>query len=224
MKFDFAGGTGLAGSRAVTKLPERDHDAQAASRVSARGRRGEDVATSPLLRSIPIIDSVLDQHRSVLDLDFIGYRNHVYRVVNLCVAMVGGSRADLEMIAIAAVYHDLGIWTDHTFDYITPSVSLAREYLASHSRADWIPEVEAMIVNHHKITRAQANSGPLVEVFRRADWIDVSRGFRRFRFARTFIKTLFAVWPSAGFHWRLVELTIGRFRRHPLSPLPMVRL
>ena len=177
-----------------------------------------------LLTSVPIVDSVLDQHTSALGHDFIAYRNHVYRVVNLCVAIAGDAGADLEKIAIAAVFHDLGIWTDHTFDYIAPSVSLAREHLASRSRVDWIPEVEAMIVNHHKITRAHADPGSLVEVFRRADWIDVSRGFRRFGLARTFIESLFTTWPSAGFHWRLVELTLDRFRSHPLTPLPMVKL
>jgi len=31
-------------------------------------------------------------------------------------------------------------------------------------------------------------------------------------------------WPSAGFHWRLVELAAAWFRRHPLKPLPMVKL
>jgi len=81
-----------------------------------------------------------------------------------------------------------------------------------------------MIVNHHKITRADADPGSLVEVFRRADWIDVSRGLRRFGLSRTFIESVFAHWPDAGFHWRLVELTVDRFRHHPLSPLPMVKL
>jgi len=173
---------------------------------------------------VEIVDGVLDQYASALRDDFNGYRNHVYRVVNLCVAIAEGGGADLEKIAIAAVFHDLGIWTNHTFDYIAPSVSLAREHLASRSRANWIPEVEAMIVNHHKITRARADGGSLVEAFRRADWIDVSRGFRQFGLARNFIESLFTNWPSAGFHWRLVELTVDRFRQHPLTPLPMVKL
>jgi HD superfamily phosphodiesterase len=43
----------------------------------------------------------------------------------LCVAIAGG-RGDLEKIAAAAVFHDLGIWTDRTFDYIAPSIALAR--------------------------------------------------------------------------------------------------
>jgi len=187
-------------------------------------RRDEDVATPVLVTSIPIVDGVLDHYAAALGDDFIPYRNHVHRVVNLCLAVTGGRRDDLEKIAIAAAFHDLGIWTDHTFDYIAPSVSLARVHLAARSRADWIPEIEAMIANHHKITRARAHPGWLVEGFRRADWIDVSCGFRRFGLARPFIEAVFATWPSAGFHWRLVELAAAWSRRHPLTPLPMVKL
>jgi hypothetical protein len=103
----------------------------------------------------------------VLGRDFIAYHNHVYRVVNLCLAIAGGGGREeapvtLEKIAVAAVFHDLGIWTNHTFDYIAPSVALARQYLTAGTHAEWLPEIEAMIVDHHK--------------------------------------------PSAGFHWRLLEL------------------
>jgi hypothetical protein len=182
------------------------------------------MSSNELVTSIPIVDGVLDHYATALGHDFIAYRNHVHRVVNLCLASTGGSRDDLDKIAVAAAFHDLGIWTDHTFDYIAPSASLAREYLMAHSRSDWIPEIEAMIANHHKITRARAHPDWLVEAFRRADWIDVSRGFRRFDLARPFIRSVFATWPDAGFHWRLVELTAAWSRRHPLTPLPMVKL
>jgi hypothetical protein len=43
--------------------------------------------------------------------DATAYRNHTYRVANLCVALTGGDRAQLEKIAIAAACHDLGIWS-----------------------------------------------------------------------------------------------------------------
>ena len=56
------------------------------------------------------------------------------------------------------------------------------------------------------------------------DWIDVTRGLRGFGIPRPFIARLFATWPDAGFHWRLVTLALDRFRRHPLTPLPMVKL
>ena len=88
---------------------------------------------------------------------------------------------------------------------------------------DWIPEIEAMIVDHHKVTPSRANQQWLVESFRRADWIDVSRGLRRFGLPRTFIAAVATTWPSAGFHRRLVQLTIDRFWKHPLTPLPMVK-
>ncbi len=178
---------------------------------------------------IPTVDGVLDVHARALGKDFVAYRNHVYRVANLCLAIAGhgarpAARDALDRIAVAAVFHDLGIWTDRTFDYIAPSVALARAHLSGGAHADWLPEIEAMIVEHHKITRARTHGAPLVEPFRRADWIDVSRGLRTFGLPRSFIASVFAMWPSAGFHWRLVELTADRFRKHPLTPLPMVRL
>ena len=174
-----------------------------------------------MLTRIATIDEVLTDHATALGEDLVAYRNHVYRVVNLCVAMAGDG--DLEKLAIAAVFHDLGIWTNGTFDYIAPSIALAHDYLVSREREDWSAEVEEMIAQHHKIT-STIDPDSLTEAFRRADWIDVTRGLRRFGMPRPFVARVFAAWPNAGFHWRLVTLTVDRFRRHPLTPLPMVRL
>src|SRR5262245_39006185 len=127
-----------------------------------------------LVTHIPTVDDVLSGHAAALRDDFVGYRNHVYRIVNLCSAIVGP--AELEKIAVAAVFHDLGIWTNVTFDYIPPSVALARAYLAARGREDWIAEIEGMISDHHKITTSTAGPHSLVEAFRRADWIDVTHG------------------------------------------------
>ena len=181
------------------------------------------VAPTSLLTSVPTADKVLTAYASELGHDFIAYRNHVYRVMNLCAA-IAEDRVEVEMIAVAAVFHDLGIWTNKTFDYIAPSEALARQYLAAQGRAVWIAEIEAMIEDHHKITPSTARPGSLVEPFRRADWIDVTRGLRTFGVPRQLIESVFATWPSAGFHWRLVKLTVERLRTHPLKPLPMVRL
>ena len=176
-----------------------------------------------LLTSLPTVDEVLDDHASELGHDFIAYRNHVYRVANLCIAIVADRPVERDKIAVAAVFHDLGIWTNKTFDYIGPSVAIAREHLTARGMADWIPEIEAMIVNHHKVTAFRADQRSLVESFRRADWIDVSFGLRRFGLTRKTIAAVTATWPDAGFHGRLVVLTINRWGRHPLDPLPMVK-
>jgi hypothetical protein len=175
-----------------------------------------------LLTRIPTIDDVLSDCATALREDLLAYRNHVYRVANLCVAFAG--RSELEKIAIAAVFHDLGIWTDGTFDYIAPSIALAHDYLVARGREDWTAEIEKMIADHHKITRSTPDPDSLAEAFRRADWIDVTRGLRRFGIPRAFVARLFATWPDAGFHWRLLMLTLDRFRTHPLTPLPMVKL
>ena len=180
------------------------------------------VGYGALLTCIPTVDDVLNDHATALRDDFVAYRNHVYRIVNLCVATVGPS--ELEKIAVAAVFHDLGIWTSGTFDYLAPSIVLAHDYLVARDRDDWIAEIEEMIADHHKITPSTADPDSLIEAFRRADWIDVTRGLRRFGIPRPFVARLFATWPSAGFHRRLLTLTFDRFRSHPLTPLPMVRL
>src|SRR5499433_1182773 len=151
-----------------------------------------------LTTSLPTVEAVLNDHASELGHDFIAYRNHVYRVANLCLAIVGDSRVELEKIAVAAVFHDLGIWTNNTFDYIAPSVEIARKYLTVKGMADWIPAIEAMIVDHHKITPSHGNPQSLVESFRRADWIDVSRGLRRFGLPRTFIAAVAKNLTDAG--------------------------
>ena len=41
-----------------------------------------------LLMSLPTVEEILDDHASELGHDFIAYRNHVYRVANLCLAIV----------------------------------------------------------------------------------------------------------------------------------------
>ena len=175
-----------------------------------------------VLRQIPILDQVLESHTAELGEDFIAYRNHTYRVVNFCAAFSTGGSAQVEKIAVAAAFHDLGIWTDHTFDYLAPSVRLARAHLVASGREDWASDVTEMILKHHKLSRYRGNQ--LIDQFRCADWVDVSKGFLRFGIAREDVNKVFSAWPDAGFHKRLVSLALDRLRTHPWSPLPMVRL
>lgn len=166
---------------------------------------------------------MLAAHIHLLGRDFDGYRNHTYRVFSLCVALHGGAEDDLEKIAVAAAFHDLGIWTAGTFDYLVPSVHLAEAHLARTAHPEWIPDVTQMILQHHKVFATAAGRDSLVEIFRRADWIDVSRGTLRLGVPRAFVRELYSIWPGSGFHRRLVQLSWQRWRTHPLSPLPMVR-
>lgn len=177
-----------------------------------------------MLTEIAILDQLLDAHATELGGDFTAYRNHTYRVVNLCVALSSGDPERLEKIAIAAAFHDMGIWSHGTFDYLQPSIHLACTHLAQSGRLEWTPEITAMILEHHKISPYRGDKLWLVEPFRRADWVDVSRGLITFGLSRRLLGEIFSKWPSAGFHKRLVHLSLGRLRTHPWSPLPMMRL
>ena len=176
-----------------------------------------------LLESI-LLDEVLATFRQVLRVDYDAYRNHCMRVFNFCLALAGDSADAEHKIAIAALFHDLGIWTDNTFDYILPSQRLARHYLEKSGHAVWCDEINAMIGEHHKLTRYRANSSSLVEPFRKADWIDVSGGMLRFRLPDDFVTDVLEAFPNAGFHKKLVALSVERLKTHPFSPLPMMKL
>ena len=189
-----------------------------------------------LLTALDTLDAVLEQHAAALGTDLVPYRNHAYRVVNFCAALATvRSRAEesrasthepgaLAKMTIAVAFHDLGIWTDQTFDYLAPSMRLAREHLSAHGQEAWIPEVEAMILEHHRVRAVREHPGWLVEAFRQADWVDVTYGARSFGLPRSLVRDCFAHFPDQGFHRRLVQLTLQRVKSHPLSPLPMMRL
>jgi hypothetical protein len=177
-----------------------------------------------VLTEIATLDALLKAHTTQLGDDFTAYRNHTHRIANLCVAQSSAGPQQIEKIAIAAAFHDLGIWTDGTFDYLQPSVRLASAYLADAGKAAWVPEVTEMILQHHKISRYRTNPEWLVEPFRRADWVDVTRGLITLGLSRKLIGAVYAAWPSAGFHKRLVQLELAHLRKHPLNPLPVFRL
>lgn len=180
-------------------------------------------STLPLAR-IETIDALLDAHAAEIGRDMTLYRHHAYRVANLALFLAGTGGDTVEKVAIAAALHDIGIWTERTFDYLDPSERVATAHLARTGRTAWTAEVVAMIAWHHKATPCREYPMWLVEPFRRADWIDVTRGAFAFGVPRRWIADLYRRWPGAGFHRRLVRLTLERARRHPLSPLPMLRL
>ncbi len=172
--------------------------------------------------SFPLVDDVLDTFAPVIGADFVGYRNHVLRVLNYYCALAAAPRVP-EPVLIAAAFHDVGIWTDGTFDYLEPSIRRAVAYNTA-TRAERLnDEVRAIIAAHHKLRRYRAQHADTVECFRRADLIDVSLGTVRCGLPAAFIRELRTALPSAGFHSGLVARAWRQFLRSPLRPLPMLR-
>jgi len=176
-----------------------------------------------LIERLDPLDRVLETYAVALGEDLHAYRNHTYRVVNLHAALSPCDGASLEKVGLAAAFHDLGIWTAHTFDYLAPSVDLACGHLDCAGHGDWRDTVASMIREHHKIRRFNGIDAAFVEPFRRADWIDVSLGVLTFGLPRQQVREILAHWPNTGFHQRLAQLTFKRLRTHPLSPIPVLK-
>jgi len=172
--------------------------------------------------NIPLIENLLQSYIGYIGKDFTAYLNHCFRVFNFCAAFLDGKDVDKDKIAIAAAFHDLGIWTNNTFDYLKPSQDLAKENLNSINKFEWIDEVESMISNHHKIRKYHSNN--IVESFRKADWTDISLGHLKFGLPKSFVRETLLTFPNTGFHKKLTVLTVNWTLKHPFNPLPMMKL
>jgi hypothetical protein len=182
------------------------------------------MAPPEILTHHGLIEETLDAFRSAIAGDFIAYRGHVYRVFNVCRALTPPTADRDDKIAYAAAFHDLGIWSDRTVDYLPPSSRRLRERLEQDARAAWSRELTDMVELHHKLTPYRGPSGELVEAFRRADLVDLSLGLVRFGLPRAWLGELTRTFPAAGFHGRVAALVGGWAIRHPLRPFPMLRV
>jgi hypothetical protein len=172
---------------------------------------------------IPLLEEILDQWKNQIGTDYAGYKNHLYRMINFCFALHDCNDEEREKIIIAACFHDLGIWASNTFDYLPPSVALAKAYLKQNNLEPWIPEIELMIDKHHKLRKYRDDRYPLVELFRQGDLVDFSLGIVKCGLPGSYIKSVKSRFPNAGFHKRLVQLEVGWLSGHPLNPLPVLK-
>lgn len=176
-----------------------------------------------LITSQEVIENILNPWRTQIGAAFHGYRGHVYRTWNICLALRSCSADEQQKLAVIAAFHDLGLWSDNTADYLEPSATRAAEWLQQHGRNDWIDEVTTGILLHHKLRSCTTPPWPTTEVFRRADLIDVTCGLVRFQLPRGFLRRLRATFPNAGFHRFLLIVALQWIPRHPLRPLPFIR-
>ena len=168
------------------------------------------------------IEELLDRFKPVMADDYKKYKHHVYRVFLNCL-LIDNDKNNEDKYAIAAVFHDIGIWTDHTIDYLEPSIEQLKTYLLQSGKYEWTEELSLMIYWHHKTKTYKGKFETTVESFRKADWIDVSLGTITYGIDRKKIKANRKLLPNEGFHWFLIKKIFKNFFRHPLKPLPMFK-
>jgi hypothetical protein len=179
--------------------------------------------------SISVLEELLTPWQALIGEDYLGYRNHLYRMIHCCVALQGHTSLSdcdeplLQKICIAACFHDIGIWVNNTVDYIPPSLPPARAYIEENGLQAWTDEIILMITEHHKLSEYRDDAYPLVELFRKADLVDFSLGMVRFGLDKEFIVRLKKTFPNAGFHAMLARRASKWFLRHPFNPAPMMK-
>lgn len=166
------------------------------------------------------IEEVLVQYKTCLGNDYDRYRNHVYRVYNYSLWQLGLSAS--QELALAAAFHDLGIWTDNTFDYLDPSIRCMLSFLEGED-VEMVRAIGLIIYWHHKRTAYSGVYEDHVEAFRKADWMDVTLGIKSCGIPSALAREIRKQFPYSSFHLKLVTLSIREFFRHPTNPLPMFR-
>jgi hypothetical protein len=170
----------------------------------------------------PLIEDILRSHEHVCRGDvtgYRGYRGHVYRMLNFCLALAPQGEEGASKFAIAAAFHDLHVF--ESFDYLGPSAASAARYLRDSGKEQWLPEVAVMIVSHHGFGAYRGEHAALVEPFRRADWVEMSFGLFRFGLARDYVRAVRQAFPIRAFYPHAVLRSATRWLlRHPLHPAP----
>jgi len=174
-----------------------------------------------IIKETRTIDKILNSYKLDLGEDFEQYKNHVYRVFNFAIIKTK-TKEEYEILSISAAFHDIGIWTDKTFNYLQASVNHAKKYCSNNSIGDEISnEVQMIINNHHKILRCR--NSYLAEIFRQADLTDLTFGLFHRNCKIKFVQKVRKCFHNEGFHFNLLKLFFINLKKDPLNPLPMYR-
>jgi hypothetical protein len=172
---------------------------------------------SSLMRPIKVIrhnsdlESKLTEFKSILGADYDGYKGHLYRVLTYTQHFRNNDETYLPLIAIALVYHDIGLWTDAELAYLEPSIAQGHKDTIVQA---YSPEEQRLfddiIFWHHKITDFHGPHEDIVNAVRKADWIDANMGMISKGMPREHIAKVMLEIPTDGFHQTLGEFVTYR--------------
>ena len=146
------------------------------------------------------VEDLLINYQTVIGSDLEAYRNHIYRVLTYSLHILGNDETYLPLIATALVYHDIGLWTDHTLAYLEPSSHRATEGTKNTLLPDDVLLIQNIVYYHHKITPFEGPRAAVVNAVRRADWIDATQGAVHQGMPKANIKKVYDEIPAAGFY------------------------
>lgn len=178
------------------------------------------MSDSEITRECNYMDKIFLDYQEELGDDFTRYSNHCYRLLNYLQLMELDDNEDYKC-RILLPFHDLGIWTHKTMNYLPPSIELAVAYVKKNNIEIEESEIIGFIGNHHKITK---NKITIEEKLRKADLIDLTNGIVPLGLSSRKLKEIRSVFPSLGFqkliYWKVIKHGIGNIT----NPFPMLKL
>jgi putative nucleotidyltransferase with HDIG domain len=126
---------------------------------------------------------------------------------------------DAELLTVAALLHDIGLYPDvaHGGVYTAEGAALAQQMLPQHGwTSERVDRCAAAIDRHHDL-RSQRALGPEVETLRLADLVELSGGLLRFGLDREWLGELNRAVPRSGLVGELVREVGRALRERPLT-------
>lgn len=148
-----------------------------------------------------------------------GFRNHCKRLFQLTSLLLDAEHVELDRnVAYAiAMTHDLGIVSERDAGetFLARSLALFERETAGQDLGGTALDVvrECMLYNHRLMP--VPNLGPAAEAFRRAVWIEHSRGHRRYGLERAPVRAIFERYPRGNFDRVLLDFFWRTVRSEP---------
>lgn len=118
---------------------------------------------------------------------------------NFCLALPFLHRRREDQVGNCTCFHDIGLWSAHTVDYIPPSVSEVKGTYPGAGRNEWSEEIGLMVEMHHKVRTYKTERYPLVGLFRKGDLVDFSLGLFKFGIPPAYVREVKKAIPNNGF-------------------------
>ena len=173
-----------------------------------------------LIKDNETFEAIFQEHKLVLGKDFEHYRGHCYRILNY-MNYWKLNEVEFKTCEVAIPFHDMGIWTHKTMDYLEVSFEGAKKYIEEKKLDIEKDSLENIIVNHHKISKIKDNS--LAEKLRKADLIDLSFGVIKFGIDQKAMHSIVSEFPFLEFQQVIFKKVFSHAVRNILNPFPMLK-
>lgn len=175
---------------------------------------------NPFITESRQLEDVLTKFSRALGNHLPLYRGHCYRILNYMICLQK-HQDNLRLLEVMVAFHDLGIWTHGTMDYLKPSFDLAVSYCKKEELDVSFNDLETAIMNHHKISTFRPTES--AEYLRRADLLDLSFGLIRGGVDRDLIRKVTKRWPYQNFQKMIFGKVFWYALENHWKPFPMMK-